>query len=733
MRVRPGAVGRFGIARSAVTALPAVAPIDDVDATGRFGIWDGTPPAGPILEIEFMMTRPGFDADGLPTTYSNYPNVATIRRRLAYPNEATLSADEVALSATIREDDVVAGRPGLVSAADWVKPVANWARPDGQTLYSHTELNAELEVLADSGIIGPHGLPVACVEWTITQGIVTLTSKSSAPMISNRPGDMTALEVYRPSFDGTDFATLDPLVTFQVNCKVYPRYGNASAVRDTAARATINRDNRAKFGPRFFIKRTEYAPLIAYVTDAANGGNDGTGVVSTNDATARANPFVLQNAAAQALMAANGGYLDHCEIRVKDGTAASFQLTGSPATNPAGWALLREKLVIAKDPVTVGRLRIVLGQCRPRWTAGGTKLLAADWVPGEHGIVYRGIDFDTVTGGTRWTLDGALGTVHYDDSTLDEANLGAGQWGGNSASVMCTYMTNVDVVNVTSATAFGTSSQYEQRLWRGCRADWLAVGTIEWICVVGNEFYAPQIRAGVGKPLDGCIVTRNLFWRLDASVCEWAGRAGGLPGTAEGINTSMNIGVYSGTADGQQRTISKDSGNISVINHIDRNNTFDGWRTRGRTSEWYDDGPTARQHRNIFQQGNIIVQAGSKGDLFMDDAARNGNWSVTFQIDCEGNIRRYLALAQGEMDYAGLNGFQSNSETVELSGAPLGSDLEFVSRGGTIDDTTPGAGIGDYHIGPTSFARNRLRWRGYRWDIEGTEFPATNAPAGVYA
>lgn len=118
-------------AGSAGSAGASPAPVTAIAADGWRASYNGTPPAemDPAGAPEsFAVVRPGFDAAGNATTVTD--TVTLMKRvRRPYPDQASLTPDDIALSDFIYADDSVAGVTNN-SARPYPQPLAMWLTPD---------------------------------------------------------------------------------------------------------------------------------------------------------------------------------------------------------------------------------------------------------------------------------------------------------------------------------------------------------------------------------------------------------------------------------------------------------------------------------------------------------------------------------------------------------------------------------------------------------------------------
>ena len=286
------------------------------------------------------VTRQGFDAAGSAITFDE-DVLLTKRVRQPYPNQATLTASDVALADFVYAGDTVAGVTNASTRA-YPKPIALWLNHDLEraTAATHTVRLAVAHAHARAG------RPVAAVRFTVTddQGGSHSVLVSAMSVVS-----YTASGLSVPHFAATlDLSGLAQGALCTVDATIYPWVGEAFMV---------STDADAYPSPNLTVLKLlndrtgGYGTAYAYV-DAATGDN-GTGAVSETPATAAAAPFATIAAAASAVQSfnnatygrnnASGGVIRLTEAAVH--THSSF----------SGVAVDDIPLVIENDPANSGK------------------------------------------------------------------------------------------------------------------------------------------------------------------------------------------------------------------------------------------------------------------------------------------------------------------------------------------------------------------------------------------
>lgn len=696
VRPTPAAVGAFE--EQPETSPQTDANVTAINADGWSVTYTSPPTFDPVADPKYVVaSRQGFDTTGAATTHED-AIILTQRVRQAYPNNASLSTDRVAMSDYLYSTDTVTGKTNN-SAETSPKPVANWVAPD-RLVVGNTLPAANLEIVAFHRN-ARNGEEVACVEWIISDGTNTVTAKASASVVSGRTGDRQAVIVYRPAAD-VDISTLTDGATLTVNAKVYPWIGGAASVLNSADSSVAR-----EFSPRYFRRDTALlaAPRVAYVRTVANGGNDATGVVSTTPATASANPFATVLAAINAHHTAGG--MDGAIIYIGNDGGTPFVLGSTAATRTQS----HSALTITREPgVARANARVSFGAAsfRPRLgTAGG-------WL--------RFLDVGvTRTGTSNFSGEaGSLLSIYFDGVTFDNATNNAAIYNSNSDG----YFYNVDFQNV--GTTLLNAATREHRIFRGCAATganniegWLVVGC-QWTgtalvltrgtrtesgsiraynFLTGPSAGAPMVSYGNSETVVGCVMAQNVIEYISATA-------------------QPAIRVSGDSATG---------GNTHIILH---HNTFAGFFINGRGNLFYEDGTTARTSKLMSCKGNIHVQINTKGDVFVTNGARVGNWPYLYGVGCEGEFSQFIDADSGGIGaafaqaYPGLRASIGTSSTVRNN--PIFTDDNATSSG-----PTAGAGGGTYTIASNSPAKARVA-PVLRFDLAGNARSTTLASAGAY-
>ena len=660
------------------------APITAVGADG----WTATHPSPPTFDpvgnpVSFTVQRAGFTATGVPTTHTDTLTV-TKRVRQVYPNQATLTPATVSLSDYVYAGDVIAGAVNN-SAEVSPQPVAQWVMPDRVVVGNSVTL--ELVAFHRNA---RNGEQVACVEFSATDGTTTLTQKVSASVVSGRASDRNAVIVYRAVLD---ISTLANPAVVTCNAKVYPWIGAAGSVRDSALSSTAR-----EFSPRVFARDTTKfsAPPFAYV---ATAGSDTTGVVSTTAATAAATPFLTIAAALKAFKTqagVTGGVLDGCVLRVG---AGSFVM-GSTAV-AADVAMTAAGVTITRDP-NVAKAAAIVTFGAAAFRTRFPWLRIADCTIQRTGLL---------------TLQGEAASqmvVTLDDVTFDNA--------GNNATVLSNshmLLYGCELLNAgTSPFAAGT---FEVRMIRGLQC--ASGATVENWLVVGSRLtggsHANGLLAGGTRSSNGAVCAFNY-------LSGYRPNYGGLAETMSCALVQNVIEFYSATSN-TGFSVSSDSATTNTLHALAFHNTVAGFFNHGRSNLFYDEtAGTARTHRLMAVKGNIQVSVNNKGDVFILDGARIGNWPYLFGVGVAQDFHQFDAAAPAfRQEFIGLGSLVGASQATPI--LPL-----FTSPAHTTTGPAAGAGGGTYGLQAASPAKGLVTGGLLAFDLSGAARPLAATSAGAY-
>ena len=614
---------------------------------------------------------------------------ATTRIRQPYPNQGTLTVDQVALSDYIYSADTIENVTNN-STATSPKPVANWVLSDfkvvGDTLVAEVvAFHRDARALEQ----------VAAVEFTASDGSATASQVVTTSAVSGRAGDQSPVVVYKSSLDISGLA--DP-ATITLNAKVYPHIGGSASILDSA-----DQSDRREFSPRTYRRDTALAaaPVLAYV-DAS--GNDTTGAVSSTAATASASPCATIPGAIARLEAVNGR-LDGCEIRCKAGTHGLDYGT-FVATRTQEYADLK----ITRDPtLAVGDVTLQFGASSARYRIGS----GGSWITVEGVTVSR-----TGTNGFRGESASQM-EVRMVDCDFDNTNRSAPIINSNgSAEYYGTAFSNLGAATLNAGT-------FEVRKLRGCTGSptsniegWLVVGC-EWDQMAGSLVRGARSDSGM-------IVAFNNFTDYDpAEILIDVGDDSDVVGVA----IVQNLFEYTSATSESVLKVSADSATGDNTHMIVHHNTFAGFFANGRNNLFYDDGATARASTLMSVKANIHVQINTKGDVFTSDGTRLGNRAYTYGVGCVGEFSQFIDANSGGIGGSFAQAYPGRSADIGTS-ATVRNDPLFADDQATSSGPTAGAGGGDYSLQSASPAKG-IAPALVRFDASGAVRSATTS-AGAY-
>lgn len=669
------ALALLGAGRNRGTGSAAPAPFQTVNPDG----WSvaASDPAAAVGQ-SVSVSRQGYV--GIVAATITQSLRCTTRVRLPFPDQATLSADRVALSDYIYATDTIAGVANT-SAEISPKPVANWALPDrvvvGNTLLAevvafHREARAREQV--------------AAVEFYATDGATTVSQVVTQSVISGAVGDQVPVIVYRCDLD---ISTLANPATITLNARVYPHVGAVASVLDSADQSAAR-----AFSPRVYRRDTARAaaPVLAYV---AGGGNDTTGAVSTDAALAAATPCATIAGAINRLVAVNGS-VDGCEIRCTAGThvLSSAGIGSTRAQNHAHLVITRDPLV-ARSAVT-----LTCGAAATRLRLGA----AGGW------LTIRGVQFQR-TGTTQPQGESASPLrVHFEDVAFDNAAIGAAIFGGNCDGAFFGVTFNAVTSQLLNA---GTR---EIRAIRGCVIPAGAGGIEGWL-VLGTQVSAPTGSFVRGtRSASGAILAYN-YMISPSSSNGFVSIAGDDDVT--GYAVVQNIVEYTSAVSGPSIRVSADSATGNTSHVIVHHNTFSGFFNNGRANLFYDDGPTARAHKLMSVRANLHSQINHKGDVFVADGTRLGGWAYLYGIGCQGEFSQFIDAQSGGIGGSFAQAYPGPDADIGTSAAARNDPL-FVEYRGTASGPVAGLGGGDYRLQAASPAKGMAAAL-LRFDAAGLE------------
>jgi hypothetical protein len=642
------------------------------------------------------MNRQGYDATGAAASYLDNL-IVTQRVRQPYPSQASLTASTVALHDFLYSTDSglgVTNNSTLLSPT----PIANWALVDRMLVGN--SLRAEVVAFHRDARAGK---PVACVVFTVTDGVTTITQTVATPTILAHPGDKNPVIGYAADINISTLA--DGQIT--LNAKVYPWIGGTASIADSSTGLADSR----YFCPKTYTKNvTRFAaPYVAYLSAT---GNDGTGVTSTTAASARAAPYATLNAlmvSARTTMPSNrvGGL----RVRFMDGFTGGYSANISAITYQTS---ADPEVVFEPDPADTGTGVYTFG-------AGNytTQLLY---------LRIKGLTVTRVSAGSR-----ILGLTNG-KITMESCNFDNGSYSLPWVTTAHSHFMGTTITNGGANLLNPAAS--EHRLIRGVTygtagTQW----TVENWLVLGCNFTG----VAFGKPStgqSGGIHAFNKNMKLGGSATPFSH---GQSETITGFALVQNLIEYISATANPAVQVSADSGTGNTSQVLHHHNTYTGFFNNGRDNLLYNEtAGTLRTHTLHSLIGNIHNQLNTKHDVFagansgLSDAnLRIGGWSYLYGVGCHGEFSQFIDATSGGVGgpfAQAFPGFRSNLGT----SSTVRNDPVFVNYQGTTSGPTAGSGGGDYRItAATSPCVGKVAVAVLPYTLDGVARPTTNDNSGA--
>lgn len=675
LTITPAPVGGGAPApASAITLLQVMGPTA-LDATGDYG--DATARTGvngsgwvakatmPWLvgqtfdptKIVLTVQDPGFDEAGSTTVTRTILGGAVLRRQYNAQAQRQMSNDGIQLTvyfslqseiyegSTISAAAALAGYYGSSQAGVINSRVNSSTRAYSKPLWAALNLQHERATGSVFNVEGVayhrharNGRQVARVEFIAkdAQGTpnVAATQTASSTSLSAFQTKGQIVEAYKAAIP---LANLTQGDLCQVNVKVYPWIGDASAVLDLEVDGFAWPTANPLTPLRFLNDKTGgYGGAHAAVKAGASGGT-----VQATYALALTTPFPTINAALAALPAwnnTNKGHNDHsgATIWLMEGSlgaganhsTANSGVAADINTIAAGqcWTDIRV------DPAATGRVKMTMAVVR------STADLLRWCVDIDH-TAGNGLQGSATPNYTRAAYDGMVLNLSATTATVAVSYRNG-----------LVYARNVSQINIGAAGQAclgrqgGASFRQQYPLLLGCTMADTTTGLqiIPFACI-GNSFqrssFAENAYATIPNhdSADGAIVANNLFPNARAT-CTWGAAQDITRGFALVQNVIERAVVTSQPAlqigaDGQVRPLD------NVIVHY---NTVPGVDSTGRTNTGYtDDAGSAGVIKREYYRFNLLAEYNRKTDTFTSVTAvtgRVGNWQGRYGVGYEGNV-----------------------------------------------------------------------------------------------
>ena len=723
-------------ASSSVIAAPFAkvnGPADGPSA-GPYESWSVDYASQPTIsaDVPFTVSRQGYDASGSTTTYLDTFYVVKTTSpggavRQPYSNQSLQSALTAALSDYIYSTDTPSGSVTNNSTFTSPTPICNWVTPHrsvvGNTIGGST---VPVEIVAFHRN-ARSGRQVASVVFSITDGTTTVTcTPVSSTVVSGRTGDRNPVIVYQ--MPTTDISSLSNNAVIMVRAQVYPWIGASASVADSN---TGTENNGRDFGPRYFYRNTTLnsAPYYAYVKTGGSAG----GVFSTTAATAEATPFDSIVNMFTALNSGAAGKADGVIVRLGNDGGTPWVITGAATSRNQDCAAI----TITRDPNVARanarcswgaasfRPRLITGLKLAPKPGGGTTQLT-------NGVI-RFADVQIVRTGAL-TIRGETAAnqleIQFDDVDIDPGSATAAFLSDSHSYFYGANFTAAFGATSASVLAAGTN---EHRIFRGVSCD-VNVSNVENYLSVGCTWTRPTSFALGTRTATGGIFAFNKV--VPAST---ASSLLNIGDTAAVTNFAyvQNLVEWNSATTGYVLGVSNDSNQSNNTHVVVHNNTAAGSFAGGRCNLFYDEGVTARTSKLHSVRGNIWVQLNTKGDVFVTNGTRIGNWAYLYGVGCQGEFSQYIDANSGGLGTSFAQAYSGRSSSLGTSNTtrndPLFTSYQAVTySGGTSGTYTAGAGGGTYTVSSSSPAKAIVATAALSHDFAGTARPTTLDTAGAY-
>ena len=638
-------------------------PLTAIAASGWQATWPAPPTIGPTDARPWVnVLRPGFTAAGQPTTVTETVQVTT-RLRRAYPDQASLTADQVVLSDFIHAGDTVPGAANG-STLPYPRPICCWLTPDLERATGPT-FTARLAV---AHAYARNGRPVAAVTFIASDGVNSVTRTVSA--MSARAW---ASGLWAPYFEvALDTTTLAAGAICTLDAIVHPWVGTAfQASAEGAAYPSINFTVL-----KFLNDRTgSYGTAYAYVN--ATTGNNATGVASGSASAAAAAPFLTVAAAAAAIKTFNTATFGRSEaaggvIRLVAGVHAHASFATATAN---AFPLVIEAADPAAKATTI-------------YTDNGVNVSGG--LPGK--VKLRNLTLRKV-GASAILLDNVAGIATLDrmlvleNVAFDRAGTAAyGAWiyrtgrcwmvdcTGDPAGSVAMFNTVTKEITLIGCSLPGqtTTAVYNA-----------VASVVGWAGDVANT---TGMEAPAGQLFHHCVMS-------NAVVNNKAFLAGSTIGAAGLAVVGCVLEAVAGNT-APAAAISAD-GVVSPAQNV----LCIGTTAAGSRLNWlYEDTGTAVVAKSGWLRFCVMPYRNTKSDVFAQNGALTGNWPAAFNVGSRANAAVLGDNAGASSCGVGrwLGEVAAAGDVSGSSAAPLETrwldDRSFGTGGGGMGDYTPGPG-----------------------------------------
>lgn len=655
---------------------------------------------GPVKVV-----RKGYSTAAVPVVWVD-TLYRTKRVRQVYPNHASFTATEEALSDYVYSTDFVFGLANQ-STETSPKPVVNWVMPSRLTVASavHWEIVAFHKDARPFGA-GGVGQQVACVRVRATDGTTSTAWQTvSATSLSTYCEWVRAPEVFAGDLDVSVFT--DGAMIW-LEAEVYPWFGAAASVLKSEDNQTAGVLGRG-FVRRYFRKDAVRAATF-YRAYVASTGNDTTGVASTTDETAAATPCLTVQGALAKIRTAAGltrGAMDNAHIYIVDGVNQGNVSAITYYQDIGGVIVTR-----ASGSTRAAALITTTASLRPFMTDHTTGLT-------EGALIYKDVSFKI---GGAHSIQGE--TANRIFTQFWNCNIDCNSQASNLRNNSHLALFGVVVTNGASVLGI-TISTAEQRGIFGVTAD-LANGSPDGFAVIGSTLTRCSAPSLSDASANGHIWYNNFYPNPHTNPpLHYKGTVSG--GNLGSIAIVQNLVESLSTGIGPTLRVSGDSDFGNITHAVIIHNTTTGDANYGRTNIQYDEHPdVARFHKFMAYKGNLTPSDNTKSDIFTTNGARTGNFAFHHGVGCAGNFSKSVNAAGGGISFGQAYG---GVGTLIAGGDPLFTNYQGVNATGPV----AGAGGGDYTLQAGSPARDILAAPLLKYDLAGVARGTGTQDAGCYA
>jgi hypothetical protein len=658
-------------AYTSVMVDPDPAPFQSVNTNGWSATYSEPPTFDPVESpITATVTRQGFNASAEPVAV-NDSLTCMARIRQPWPDQASLTTDQVALSEFVYASDTIAGVVNN-STLSYPLPIAHWMRHDKEIINSAT-YTARLCI---AHAYARNGRPVAAVEFSATDGVTTVTSLvSSMSTIAYSASELTV-----PHFAGDlDFTSFTNGATITISAIIYPWVGEAfNIATDADVYPSPNLTTLEVLNNRTGAFGTAYA----YV-DAAGPG--ATPTVSADPAVAEANPYGTLDAAATALRAFNDtnysrNFCDGGFIRLLEGT----HIFSNPIRTPgptSNWPVTIE----AANPAAVATTIL-----RDRGSTMQSSL--------PNHAVFRNIRIQRSGTGSFICYDNTASNLNYDRvMVFDGCSMDANDAGGYAGYIYrtgnCYFLNCSQIQSFSQASRLSTVNKAVKSIgsngtYSVSTSTFAAIGCR--IVSSSGIFSQSAAIAGVPETLGSLVAFSHLTLTVDGQTLFGSG----IPTGARGFAAVGNVLEKLAGATSANGFIHADN-NVNVAQNIVLiANTIVG----SRLNYLYQDLGTETIEKRGFLAFNVGRSRNTKTDVFGANSNLVGNWSEIYNAGSRSNS---WMRGSDQTDGYGVGSWLGE---VRALGEVSGSDATPVNPAWVNDQSFDGgnAGGGDYTPGAGS-------------------------------